>query len=72
MAIAEITQLTVQPGEIRGKSFTDGGVGVLFKIFGSETGGTLAVVEHPVAPHAWSRRILMPTWMSTRTSSKAR
>ncbi len=51
MAIAEITQLTVQPGENRGKSFTDGGVGVLFKIFGSETGGTLAVVEHPVAPH---------------------
>ncbi len=51
MAIAEITQLTVEPGENRGKSFHEGGFGVLFKIFGSETGGALAIVEHPVDPH---------------------
>ncbi len=51
MAIAENTQLTVEPGENRGKSFDIGGFGVLFKIFGSETGGALAVVEHPVGPH---------------------
>ena len=51
MAIAPASQLTVEPGENRGKSFHDGGLGVLFKIFGSETGGALAVVEHPVDPH---------------------
>jgi quercetin dioxygenase-like cupin family protein len=51
MPITEITKLTVEPGENRGKSFHQGGMGVLFKIFGSETGGALAVVEHPVDPH---------------------
>ncbi|HXN57208.1 MAG TPA: cupin domain-containing protein [Candidatus Angelobacter sp.] len=51
MAIAENMQLTVEPGENRGKSFDLGGFGVLFKIFGSETGGALAVVEHTVHPH---------------------
>jgi quercetin dioxygenase-like cupin family protein len=51
MAIAETTHVTVEPGENRGKSFDEGGFGVLFKIFGSETGGALAVVEHPVGPH---------------------
>ena len=51
MAIAPASQLTVEPGENRGKSFHDGGLGVLFKIFGSETGGALAVVEHPIDPH---------------------
>ena len=56
MAIREITQLTVEPGENRGKSFDVGGFGVLFKIFGSETGGALAVVEHSVGP----RRLVPP------------
>ncbi|MDQ6883582.1 MAG: cupin domain-containing protein [Candidatus Dormibacteraeota bacterium] len=51
MAIAEKMRLTVEPGENRGKSFHEGGLGVLFKIFGAETGGVLAIVEHPVDPH---------------------
>ena len=51
MAINQLKQLTVEPGENRGKSFQEGGIGVLFKIFGGETGGALAVVEHPVDPH---------------------
>ena len=51
MPSTQMTQLTVQPGENRGKSFDEGGFGVLFKIFGKETGGALAVVEHPVGPH---------------------
>jgi len=51
MAIGEIMQLTVEPGENRGKSFDVGGFGVLFKIFGRDTGGALAVVEHTVGPH---------------------
>ncbi|MEO6797135.1 MAG: cupin domain-containing protein [Candidatus Dormibacter sp.] len=51
MQVVEAQRLTVDPGERRGKSFYEGGFGVDFKIFGSETGGSLAVVEHPVAPH---------------------
>ena len=56
MATVETMKLTVEPGENRGKSFHEGGFGVLFKIFGSETGETLAVVEHPVDP----RRLVPP------------
>ena len=56
MATVETMKLTVEPGENRGKSFHEGGFGVLFKIFGSETGEALAVVEHPVDP----RRLVPP------------
>ena len=56
MATIEAMKLTVEPGENRGKSFHAGGMGVLFKIFGSETGGALAVVEHAVDP----RRLVPP------------
>jgi quercetin dioxygenase-like cupin family protein len=51
MATVETMKLTVEPGENRGKSFHEGGLGVLFKIYGKETGDALAVVEHPVDPH---------------------
>ncbi|MDQ6879250.1 MAG: cupin domain-containing protein [Candidatus Dormibacteraeota bacterium] len=51
MATLETVRLTVEPGENRGKSFHEGGFGVHFKIYGRETGGALAVVEHPVDPH---------------------
>ena len=56
MATVETMKLTVEPGENRGKSFHEGGFGVLFKIFGSETGEALPVVEHPVDP----RRLIPP------------
>src|SRR6202165_3734643 len=56
MATVETMKLTVGPGENRGKSFHEGGFGVLFKIFGSETGEALAVVEHTVDP----RRLVPP------------
>ena len=56
MATVEAMKLTVEPGESRGKSFHDGGIGVLFKIFGRETGDALAVVEHPIDP----RRLVPP------------
>lgn len=52
MATVETLRLTVEPGEKRGKSFELGGMGVFFKIYGDETGGTLAVWEHPVGPGA--------------------
>jgi quercetin dioxygenase-like cupin family protein len=51
MASVETKRLTVEPGENRGKSFDQGGIGVLFKIYGEETGAAFAVVEHPVGPH---------------------
>jgi quercetin dioxygenase-like cupin family protein len=51
MATIETMRLSVEPGENRGKSFHEGGLGVLFKIFGAETGDALSVVEHPVDPH---------------------
>ncbi len=48
MASIDTARLTVEPGERRGKSFKEGGIGVDFKIYGAETGGSLAVVEHPI------------------------
>ncbi len=51
MATVETMRLTVEAGENRGKSFEEGGIGVLFKIYGEETGEALAVVEHPIGPH---------------------
>ncbi len=56
MATVEAMKLTVEPGENRGKSFHEGGLGVLFKIYGSETGEALAVVEHPID----ARRLVPP------------
>ncbi len=56
MATVETMKLTVEPGENRGKSFHEGGIGVLFKIYGRETRDALAVVEHPVDP----RRLVPP------------
>lgn len=40
--------LVVGPGE--GRSVWLGGMGVVFKVSGSETGGAFAVVEHPIEP----------------------
>ncbi len=51
MTTVQAARLTVEPGERRGKSFQEGGIGVLFKIYGAETGGSLAVVEHPIDAH---------------------
>jgi quercetin dioxygenase-like cupin family protein len=40
----------VEPGE--GDSVTLGGVGVIYKVTGRETGGAFAIVEHPLQPGA--------------------
>ena len=40
--------IVVLPGE--GKSVQLGGLGVVFKMLSSDTGGTFAVVEHPIEP----------------------
>lgn len=41
-------RLKIEAGE--GKTVWLGGCGVTFKVFGEETGGAFAVVEHPVLP----------------------
>lgn len=44
-----MSALVLLPGE--GKAVQiGGGLGVVFKLFGTETGGRFAVVEHPLAP----------------------
>ena len=40
--------IVVLPGE--GKSVQLGGLGVVFKMLAADTGGTFAVVEHPIEP----------------------
>ncbi len=52
-------RLMVAPGE--GKSVWLGGLGVVFKISGEETGGSFALVEHPIEP-----RRLVPPHVHTR------
>ena len=39
--------IVVLPGE--GRSVQLGGLGVVFKLLGADTGGTFAIVEHPIA-----------------------
>src|SRR5689334_11997330 len=46
--------VVVRPGE--GQQVDLGGLGVTFKIWGKQTGGQLAIVEHPIAP----RRLVPP------------
>jgi quercetin dioxygenase-like cupin family protein len=43
-----VPQLVVKPGE--GRSVWLGGMGVVFKVSGADTGGRFAVVEHPIEP----------------------
>jgi quercetin dioxygenase-like cupin family protein len=60
MADTQAPPLTVvRPGE--GRAVEVGGVGVVFKLWGQDTGGALSVVEHPfevgalVPPHVHTR-----------------
>lgn len=46
--MASKTHIVNLPGE--GKSFSMGGLGVIYKVLGEDTGGALAVVEHPIEP----------------------
>jgi hypothetical protein len=43
-----MSKLVVIPSE--GKSISLGGLGVVFKLSGEDTGGSFAVVEHPIEP----------------------
>jgi uncharacterized cupin superfamily protein len=43
-----VRTIVVQPGD--GDSVWLGGMDVVFKVFGADTGGAFAVVEHPIEP----------------------
>lgn len=45
-----MSDIVVLPGE--GQSVRLGGLGVVFKLFGADTGGSFALVEHPIEPGA--------------------
>lgn len=49
-----IPEIVVNPGE--GRSVSLGGMGVVFKVSGAQTGGAFAIVEHPIEPG----RLVMP------------
>jgi hypothetical protein len=44
----DVPTIVVKPGE--GRSVWLGGMGVVFKVSGSDTGAAFAVVEHPIEP----------------------
>jgi mannose-6-phosphate isomerase-like protein (cupin superfamily) len=44
----DVPGIVVKPGE--GRSVWLGGMGVVFKVSGADTGGLFAVVEHPIEP----------------------
>jgi mannose-6-phosphate isomerase-like protein (cupin superfamily) len=44
----DMPKVVVTPGE--GRTVSLGGMGVVFKISGAETGGAFAIVEHPIEP----------------------
>jgi mannose-6-phosphate isomerase-like protein (cupin superfamily) len=44
----DVSKIVVKPGE--SPSVWLGGMGVVFKVSGSDTGGAFAVVEHPIEP----------------------
>src|SRR5271156_4100809 len=49
-----VPTLVVRPGE--GRLVSLGGMGVVFKVSGADTGGAFAFVEHPIEP----RRLVLP------------
>jgi mannose-6-phosphate isomerase-like protein (cupin superfamily) len=44
----DMPRIVVSPGE--GRSVSLGGMGVIFKVGGADTGGAFAIVEHPIEP----------------------
>ena len=59
----DVPTIVVKPGE--GRSVWLGGMGVVFKVSGADTGGAFAVVEHPIEPG----RLVLPHVHTPRTST---
>src|SRR4029450_5120723 len=71
MAHSQAPPLTVvRLGE--GRAGELGGVGVVFKLWGHDTGGALSVVEHPFEVGALVPPMCTPARTSTRSSPRAR
>jgi quercetin dioxygenase-like cupin family protein len=45
-----MSALVLLPGEGKTVQISEGGLGVVFKLFGTHTEGRFAIVEHPLAP----------------------
>jgi len=58
-----VPTLVVRPGE--GRSVSLGGMGVVFKVSGADTGGAFAVVEHPIEPG----RLVLPPYAKLKARS---
>ena len=69
--VAATTVKVVQPGEGRRRELMPG-VGVIFKIDGADSGGALAVVEHPFEVGGASRPTSTTARMSSPSCSRAR
>ena len=55
----------VQPGE--GRAGDLGTIGVVFKLWGEDTGGAVSVVEHPFPSVRWYPHTCTPARTSTRS-----
>ena len=64
------TLTVVHPGE--GRAGELGAIGVVFKLWGHDTGGALSIVEHPFAVGALVPPHCTPARTSTRSSPRAR
>ena len=58
----------VRPGE--GRRGDLGAITVDFKLFGADTGGSMAIVEHGFPPGAWCRLTCIPARTSTPSSPR--
>lgn len=45
-----MSALVLLPGDGKAVQIGGGGFGIVFKLFGANTGGQFAIVEHPIAP----------------------
>jgi hypothetical protein len=58
----DVPAIVVRPSD--GRSVSLGGMGVVFKVSGADTGGAFAVVEHPIEPG----RLVLPHTTCARTN----
>ena len=63
-----MSALVLLPGEGKALQIGGGGLGVVFKLFGTDTGGQFAVVEHPRHQEHW---VVPPMFITTRTRRPA-
>src|SRR5664279_308194 len=71
VTLSDPPPLTVlKPGEGRERPL--GSIGVVFKLWGSQTNGSVSIVEHPFRLVLWCQCTCTPARTSTRSSLRAR